>query len=47
MSGIHAATFFRLAFKELDGWIRRKLRCVLWMQWKRPKTKAAKLIKRG
>lgn len=34
-------------FEELDGWIRRKLRCVLWRQWKRPKTRERKLIGRG
>ncbi len=32
--------YFKLAearnmFEELDGWIRRKLRCLLWRQWKR------------
>jgi RNA-directed DNA polymerase len=37
----------KVAFEELDGWIRRKLRCILWRQWKKPKTRAKKLIKRG
>jgi RNA-directed DNA polymerase len=32
---------------ELDGWIRRKLRCLLWQQWKRPFTRAKALMKRG
>src|SRR6266513_278924 len=32
--------YFRLAevkgiFDELDSWIRRKLRCVIWRHWKR------------
>ena len=22
--------------EELDGWVRRRLRCLLWRQWKRP-----------
>ena len=44
--------YFRLsqvkaAFEELDGWIRRKLRCILWVQWKRPKTRVEKLMKLG
>ena len=44
--------YFRLsdvktAFEELDGWIRRKLRCLEWQQWKRPQTRAKKLIERG
>jgi RNA-directed DNA polymerase len=44
--------YFRLAevkgvFEELDQWIRRKLRCILWRQWKRPYTRAKNLMKRG
>lgn len=34
-------------FEELDGWVRRKLRCMLWRQWKRPSTRARKLMGRG
>jgi hypothetical protein len=26
--------------EELDGWLRRRLRCLLWRQWKRPATRA-------
>jgi RNA-directed DNA polymerase len=33
--------------EELDGWIRHKLRCILWRQWKRPYTRAQNLMKRG
>jgi len=44
--------YFRLAetkrvFEDLDGWIRRKLRVILWCQWKRPRTRARKLMQRG
>jgi RNA-directed DNA polymerase len=44
--------YFRLAqvrgvFEELDQWIRRKLRCVLWRQWKKPWTRAKKMISFG
>lgn len=44
--------YFRLAevkgvFEELDGWLRRKLRCLLWRRWKRPLTRAKNLMKRG
>ena len=44
--------YFRLAevkgiFEELDGWIRRKFRAVIWRQWKRPHTRAKNLMKRG
>ena len=34
-------------FEELDGWIRHKLRCIIWRQWKRTHTRAKNLIKRG
>lgn len=34
-------------FEELDGWIRRRLRCILWRQWKRPWTRAKNLMRRG
>jgi RNA-directed DNA polymerase len=44
--------YFRLAetkgiFEDLDGWVRRKLRCLLWRQWKRSFTRARNLMKRG
>lgn len=34
-------------FEDLDGWIRRKLRALLWRQWKKPRTRLKQLIKRG
>lgn len=45
-------SYFRLTevkgvLQELDGWIRRKLRCLLWRQWKRPATRNKKLQARG
>ena len=44
--------YFRLSqvkgvFEELDGWIRRKLRCIKWKQWKRPRTRMKELAKLG
>jgi RNA-directed DNA polymerase len=44
--------YFRLAevktsFEDLDKWLRRKLRCVLWRQWKRPRTRLHELRRRG
>jgi RNA-directed DNA polymerase len=40
--------YFRLTeskgmLEELDGWLRRRLRCLLWRQWKRPRTRAREL----
>lgn len=45
-------SYFRLTevkgvLQELDGWIRRKLRCLLWQQWKRPATRNKRLQARG
>ena len=34
-------------FEELDGWIRRKLRCLLWRQWKRSYPRARRLMALG
>jgi RNA-directed DNA polymerase len=34
-------------FELLDQWIRRKLRGILWRQWKRTYTRVKKLMKRG
>lgn len=33
--------------KDLDGWLRRKLRCIPQRQWKLPSTRATKLMQRG
>jgi len=33
----------KCVLEELDGWMRRRLRCLLWRQWKRPATRARKL----
>lgn len=46
------AAYFKLApakrpLEELDGWIRRKLRCLLWRQWKRPRTRERYLARLG
>ena len=46
------ANYFRLtanmrALDELDWWLRRRLRCLLWRQWKTPKTRERRLISLG
>jgi group II intron reverse transcriptase/maturase len=33
--------------EELDFWIRRKLRCILWRQMKRAKTRSKRMIQQG
>ena len=37
----------KATFEALDGWLRRKLRAILWRQWKRPRTRRRKLIAWG
>jgi RNA-directed DNA polymerase len=44
--------YFRLAtvkhaFEALDQWLRRRLRKILWEQWKKPKTRFRKLVALG
>ena len=34
-------------FEELDGWVRRKLRCLIWRRWKRPRTRYRRLRQLG
>jgi group II intron reverse transcriptase/maturase len=46
------AAYFKLAtgvrpLEQIDGWIRRKLRCILWRQWKRPRTREKYLVRLG
>jgi RNA-directed DNA polymerase len=46
------ATCFRLGgvkvtFEELDAWVRRKLRCSQWRQWKSGRTRMKELLKLG
>jgi RNA-directed DNA polymerase len=33
--------------EDLDKWLRRRLRCLLWRQWKRPDTRRRRLIALG
>jgi RNA-directed DNA polymerase len=44
--------YFRLAeakasVEDLDKWLRRKLRCVMWRQWQRPRTRYRELRRHG
>ena len=44
--------YYRMAevkgpIQRLDAWIRRKLRCIIWRQWKTPRTRFRKLQKEG
>lgn len=37
----------KVTFEQLDQWLRRRMRCKLWRQWKRSFTRARMLMKRG
>lgn len=46
------AGYFKLSqskrpLEEIDGWVRRKLRCVVWRQWKQPSTRTRNLMRLG
>ena len=37
----------RSIFGSLDGWIRRRIRDILWRQWKKPRTRRKRLMELG
>jgi len=46
------ATYFSLSgvtgvFRELDEWLRRRMRCLVRRRWKRPRTRAKRLMQFG
>jgi RNA-directed DNA polymerase len=46
------AVYYKLASAKkpldtIDGWVRRRLRCIIWRQWKRPWTREKHLFKLG
>ena len=46
-AGYFQMTEVKGILEELDGWLRRKLRCILWRQWKRGRTRHKRLIAAG
>lgn len=46
-SGYFKLSQSRRPLEEIDGWVRHKLRCVIWRQWKRPSTRARNLMRLG
>jgi len=37
----------RTPIENLDAWVRRRLRCVLWRQWKAPKARESRMLALG
>lgn len=46
-SGYFKLSQSKRPLEELDGWVRYKLRCAVWRQWKRPSTRARNLMRLG
>ncbi len=46
-SGYFKLSQSKRPLEELDGWVRHKLRCVLWRQWKNASTRARNLTRLG
>ena len=45
--GRNAHQAVQAALGTIDAWVRRKLRCILWRQWKRPRTRKRYLRRLG
>jgi RNA-directed DNA polymerase len=45
--GYYGIVYQPWLMRKLDGWIRRKLRCLAWTQWKTFKNRSRELRKRG
>ena len=46
-SGYYALAENPAALKDIDGWMRRRLRMVMWRRWRLPRTKIRKLMQLG
>ncbi len=45
--GYYRVSETKLIFGSLDGWIRRRLRALIWKQWNTPRNRVKQLRKRG
>ena len=45
--GYFGIASMKTTMQEWDGWLRRRFRCYIWKQWKKPRTRAKNLIKLG
>ena len=46
-AGYYHLSEVKAAFERFDEWLRRRIRAIYWRQWKRPKTRAKKLMSLG
>ena len=45
--GYFGIASMKTTMREWDGWLRRRYRCYIWKQWKKPKARAKNLIQLG
>ena len=45
--GYFGIASMKTTMQEWDGWLRRRFRCYIWKQWKRPGTRAKSLMQLG
>ena len=45
--GYFGIASMKTTMQEWDGWLRRRYRCYIWKQWKKPRTRAKNLMKLG
>ena len=45
--GYFGIASMKSTMQEWDGWLRRRFRCYIWKQWKRPRTRVVNLEKLG
>lgn len=45
--GYFGIASIKTTLQEWDGWLRRRYRCYIWKQWKKPKKRAKSLIQMG
>ena len=46
-AGYYKLCDVKRAFEDFDSWVRRRIRAILWRQWKRPHTRRKEMLKRG
>ena len=45
--GYFGIASMKTTMREWDGWLRRRYRCYIWKQWKKPRTRAKSLMQLG
>ncbi len=43
----HRIASIQEKLKDIDGWVRNRLRCCIWKQWKKPERRRKNLLRLG